>query len=134
MKFIFSFLLQAVLGYAITLFLPWWSVVIVAFVIGFSFKTKGWIAFLAGFAAMIALWAGYATFMDFQNEAILSEKVANLFTLPNSYYLIYLTGIIGGLLGGMGSLTGRLFRDTFIQEKKRYGTSKRKRFRHLKDD
>lgn len=134
MKFIFSFLLQAVLGYAITLFFPWWSVVIVAFVIGFIFKTKKWVAFLAGFVAMSALWAGYATFMDIQNDAILSQKVANLFTLSNSYYLIYLTGIIGGLLGGMGSLTGRLFRDLFIQERKRYGTSKRKRFRHLKDD
>jgi ABC-type iron transport system FetAB permease component len=134
MKFIYSFLLQAVLGYVITLFFPWWSVVVIAFVIGFSLKTKSWVAFLAGFAAMSALWAVYATFMDFQNGAILSEKVANLFQLPESNYLIYLTGLIGGLLGGMGSLTGQLFRNTLVKENKRYGSSRRKRFRHLKED
>lgn len=134
MKFIFSFLLQAALGYVITLFLPWWSVVIIAFAVGFSFKIKGWAAFLAGFLGMATLWAGYATFMDVQNGAILSEKIANLFTLPQSNYLIYLTGVMGGLLGGMGSLTGRLFRDIFVKQKKRYGSSRRKRFRHLKED
>jgi hypothetical protein len=134
MKFIFSFLLQAILGYAITLFFPWWAVVIVAFAIGFTLKIKGWVAFLAGFAAMSALWAGFAIFMDFQNGAILSEKVAQLFQLPQSNYLIYITGFIGGLLGGMGSLTGQLFRETLVKEKKRYGSSNRKRFRHLKED
>jgi hypothetical protein len=134
MKSIFSFLLQVALGYVVTLFFPWWSVVIIAFVVGFSFKTKGWAAFLCGFAAMLVLWIGYATFMDFQNGAILSEKMANLFQLPESNYLIYLTGFIGGLLGGMGSLTGQLFRETLVTEKKRYGTSRRKRFRHLKED
>jgi hypothetical protein len=134
MKFIYSFLLNAALGYVITLFFPWWSVVIVAFVIGFTLKTKDWVAFLAGFVAMSVLWAGYAIFMDFQNGAILSEKVANLFQLSQSNYLIYLTGFIGGLLGGMGSLTGRLFRNTLVKESKRYGSNRRKRFRHLKED
>ena len=134
MKFIFSFLLQVALSYLITMFFPWWSVVIIAFILGFSFKIKGWAAFLAGFAAMTALWAGFAIFMDVQNGAILSQKVANLFQLPQSNYLIYITGFIGGLLGGMGSLTGQLFRDALFQEKSRYGSSRRKRFKHLPED
>ena len=134
MKFIFSFLLQVVLGYLITLFFPWWSVVIIAFVVGSAFRIKGWITFLAGFVAMLVLWGGLATFMDVQNGAILSEKIADLFQLSESNYLIYLTGLIGGLLGGMGNLTGKLFRDTLVKEQKRYGSGRRKRFKHLKQD
>jgi hypothetical protein len=135
MKFTFSLLLQVALSYLVTMFYPsWWSVVIITFIIGFSFKIKNWVAFLAGFIAISILWAGFATFIDIQNDAILSKKVANLFQLPQSNYLIYITGFIGGLLGGMGSITGRLFRNVLFEDKRRYGSSNRKRFKHLKED
>ncbi|MFK7950111.1 MAG: hypothetical protein AB8G11_21145 [Saprospiraceae bacterium] len=126
MKFGASFLLHAGLGFVLTMFFPWWSVVILAFIIGFLLKVEGWQAFLAGFVGMMGLWMGYATFMDYQNGAILSEKVAQLFQLSQSNYLIYITGFIGGLLGGMGALTGRYFRDVIMPEKGRYGTRRRR--------
>lgn len=126
MKFGASFLLHAGLGFVLTMFLPWWSVAILAFVIGFSLKVDGWQAFLAGFAGMMGLWMTYAIFMDYQNGAILSTKVAELFQLPQSNYLIYITGFIGGLIGGMGALTGRYFRDVIMPEKGRYGRRRRR--------
>lgn len=126
MKFGASFLLHAGLGFVLTMFSPWWSVAIVAFVVGFSLKVDGWKAFLAGFLGMVGLWAGLATFMDYQNGAILSAKVAQLFQFSSSNFLIYITGFIGGLLGGFGALTGRYFRDVIMPDKKRYGTRKRR--------
>lgn len=125
MRFGASFLLHAGLGFILTMFFPWWSVAILAFVIGFSLRIDSWQAFLAGFLGMLGLWVGYATFMDYQNGGILSAKVAQLFQLPQSYLLIALTGIIGGLLGGFGALTGRYFRDVIMPDKKRYGTRRR---------
>lgn len=121
MKFILSLLLQVGLCYLITLFFPWWSVAIVAFIIGFAIKTKGITAFAAGFIAMLGLWFGLAMFLDLQNGYILSERIAQLFKI-SANYLPYITGIIGGLIGGMSSLTGNLFRGLFAPSKKRYGT------------
>lgn len=121
MKLGLSFLLNAALGFVLTLFFPWWSVVIVSFIIGMTMDVKGWQAFLGGFAGMMALWIGYATYMDVQNGAILSQKVADLFKLGSSNNLIYLTGFIGGLLGGMGALTGCFFRSIIFPDKSRYG-------------
>jgi hypothetical protein len=126
MKFGASFLLHAGLGFLLTMFLPWWSVVISAFLISFFIKIKGWKAFLAGFIGMIGLWGGYAAFMDIQNGAILSNKVAELFQLSDSNALIYITGLIGGLLGGFGALTGCYFRAIVMPDKKRYGTRRRR--------
>ena len=125
MKFILSLLLQAGLSYLITLFFPWWSVVIIAFLIGLLFQINGWAAFLAGFLAMFGLWFGLAMFLDIQNGHLLSERIAQLFKI-SANYLPYITGLIGGLIGGMGSLTGNLFRSLFSERKKRYGTRKRK--------
>jgi hypothetical protein len=125
MKFILSLLLQAGLGYLITLFFPWWSIVILAFVVGFSIKTQGWAAFIAGFVAMFGLWFGLAMFLDVQNGHLLTERIAQLFKMPANY-LPYITGLIGGIIGGMGSLTGNLFRSLFTERKRRYGTRRRK--------
>lgn len=122
MKFGLSFLLNVAFGFLLTLFFPWWSVVILSFIVGFSMKVKGWQAFLGGFAGMSALWIGYAGILDFQNGAILSQRVSELFQLSNPSYLVHLTGFIGGLLGGMGALTGRLFRDIMKPGKSRYGS------------
>lgn len=127
MKFTLSILLHAGLGLILTLFVPYfWSTVIIAFVIGFAFKIDGWKSFIAGFLGMLGLWAGYALFLDVANEAILSEKVAQLFQLSNANLLIVITGLIGGLLGGFGALTGRYLREIFMPQKKRYGTRRRK--------
>lgn len=126
MKFIGSLLLHLGIGFVLTAFLPWWTVVIAAFLVAFFLRIDSWKSFLAGFLAMTILWAGTALFLDVQNSEILSSKVAQLFQLPNSKMLVYITGIIGGLLGGFGALTGNLLKSAISPEQKRYGTRKRR--------
>ena len=119
MKFGSSFLLHAVLGYLLTLFLPWWSVVLLAIVLGATMKISPIAAFGAGFAAMFSLWSIYAGYLDSLNGAMLSQQIAELFKVGSPNNLIYITGLIGGLLGGFGAMTGALGRSLFLENNKR---------------
>lgn len=111
MKLGVSFLLNAVLGYLITLFLPWWSVVLISVGLGYMMQLKALPSFAAGFAGMSALWGTYAGILDAQNGAILSNQVADLFSLPVSSYLIVIVTTIGGFLGGLGAVVGSFGRE-----------------------
>jgi hypothetical protein len=123
MKFILRFLLILVLAYPAAMFLPWWSVAIVAFLVGllFSEKQRRRVfgkpqapprAFLAGFLALLLFWGGMAFYLNFQNEGLLAEKVSQLITanppLSGPYFLIAITALIGGLVGGLSAMTGNL--------------------------
>jgi len=92
-------LLIILIGGLTQLFLPWWSIAIIAAIVGFLFKfdNSGW-SFLAGFLAVLLLWSGY----------ILSERMGNLFGNISSGSVILLTGLIGGLVGGFFAMTGTL--------------------------
>lgn len=117
MKFGTSFLLHAGIGFLLTLFLPWWSVVLLAILLGVTMQLSPVAAFGAGFAGMAALWGVYAGFLDAQNGAVLSQRIAELFQVKTSNNLIYITSLIGGLLGGCGAMTGALGRDLFLNLK-----------------
>ncbi|GEM_PF-78412 len=98
-------------------YLPFWSLPASCFLIGFLTAPVNRSAFWAGFIGIFLLWTGLAFYQDWMNDSILSQRVVQLFPLPkSSALLILITGIIGGLLGGMASKTGDLFRRFFIHE------------------
>ena len=65
------------------LIFPWWIISIVCFIV--VFVNGGSVAqnFLAGFLAIFILWFVHTAIIDFQNDSILSTRIAKLFTLPN---------------------------------------------------
>lgn len=91
--------------------LPWWSFVLpVALIAAWRKHTPGQ-AFLTGFAGVCILWVVVAALKDIANEHILATKVAGILPLGGSYVLLILvTGVVGGLLGGLSSLTGSYLR------------------------
>ncbi len=92
-----------------------------AMLIGFATAPMNKSPFLAGFLALFLLWAGWAFWIDLENNSILSERVIRLFPLPhNSLSLILLTGFLGGLINGMAMLTGDIFRRFFLPEEEKY--------------
>lgn len=98
-------------------YLPFWSLPVSCFVLGFLTAPVNRSAFWAGFLGIFFLWSGLALFLDLGNESILSQRVVQLFPVPSSsLLLIIMTGVIGGLLGGMASKTGDLLRRFFIRE------------------
>lgn len=115
MKLITAIFLTAFLAFALGLFtiLPWWSFVFSSFIVGVAIHQKPGIAFLAGFSGLFILWTLLAVLKDTANEHILSTKVAHLFPLGGSYWLlITITGFIGGLVSGLAATAGCNFRNT----------------------
>lgn len=108
-NFLLSILLIAALAGILQLFLPWWIIAPVAFVVALLIKQSGWMAFASGFLAIFLLWVVYAFTLSSANDNILVSKVAVLLkaiTQGSAVGLYLFTGLIGGLTGGFGALTG----------------------------
>jgi len=109
MKFILSIILTALFAWLISLvsFLPWYSFVVVVFVVSVVMKQKPILSFLSGFLAIFILWIVWCLVKDVPNEHLLSTKVALILPFKgNSTLLLVVTGFIGGLLGAFSALTG----------------------------
>jgi hypothetical protein len=107
MKFIAQIIIIASLTAALQLIFTWWTAAVAAFIVALIIPQSGCRAFLAGLIAVGLLWFIYALFISLNNDGILAARVIGLFPLPHSaFLLILITGIIGGLVGGLGALTG----------------------------
>jgi hypothetical protein len=107
MKFLVSILLIALLSFAVGLYLPWWSLALVAFLVAALIHQKAGRAFLSGFLALFLLWGIMAFIIDQRNQHILSTKIATLLPLAGSYILlIFITALIGGLVAGFAAMAG----------------------------
>jgi hypothetical protein len=114
MKFLLTTLLIFLLSFIAGLYLPWWSIAIVAFVAALLMQPKIGFGFLAGFIGIFLLWASIALWIDVNNESILSRKVALLFPLGgSSVLLILVTALAGGLVGGFAAMAGSSIRLRF---------------------
>lgn len=111
MKLIASILLTALLSFIAGLYLPWWSLAIVAFVTALLIPQSLFKSFLSGFVAIFLLWSLLAWWVDAQNESLLSRKIAQLIPLGgSSLLLILVSALVGALVGGFAALTGSSFR------------------------
>lgn len=101
-------LVIVVLGFFLELILPWWSVAIAAFVGGVLVNTR--INFFAGFAAIGLLWLVKALINDLITDSELTERVAMIFMLHSKTLLMFITLILGGLVGGFAAMSGGALR------------------------
>ncbi len=122
MKILFKIILTAALAYLLQYFFPWWTAVIAAFIVVLIVKSSWINDFLSGFLGVGLLWGIMALMIDMQTNSILTSKVAALFSLDNATYLILITGLVGGIAGGLGALCGNQVKESFTKEKavKRY--------------
>ncbi|HWB91089.1 MAG TPA: hypothetical protein VG605_04535 [Puia sp.] len=105
-KFIATTVLIALLSFIGGLFLPWWTIAVAAFLVSALIPQRPLAAFFAGFLALFLLWGGMALAIDVANDHILSTRVAGVLPFHESSTLLLLvTGLVGALVGGGGSLT-----------------------------
>src|ERR1700761_677429 len=105
------FLIILVLSFVCSFFMPWWAVAVAAFAAALFINKKPVHAFWSGFLAIFILWTVWALFKSIPNDNALAGRVIPLFPLPHSWLLLLLiTAIIGGLVGGMGALSGALLK------------------------
>jgi hypothetical protein len=111
MKFLTAILLTAMLSFAGGLWLDWWVIAIAAFLIALLVHQRAGKAFLAGAIGVFLLWGAVAWWIDMKNEHVLSKKIAEILPLGgNSFLLIFVTAIIGGLVAGFGAMSGSYLR------------------------
>lgn len=111
MRFLLSTLLIAAFGFLAGLYLPWWSIAVIAFVVCLLIPQRSGYGFLAGFMGIFILWALVATWIDISNKNILSHKISILLKIGgSSLLLILVTAFVGGLVGGFAGLAGSSIR------------------------
>lgn len=113
MKLFAAIILTGLLAFVSGLYLPWWCLALAAFIVAALVHQKPGKAFLAGFSGVFLLWAGLAWWIDMKNNGVLSARIAALLPLGgSSVMLIIVTAAIGGLLAGLGAMTGSFLRST----------------------
>jgi hypothetical protein len=108
MKFIIQTVATIIVCFALQSFLPWWTLAVGALGVAYFIDNKAFVSFAAGFLGAALLWIGMAYYLDQATQSIITEKINKL--LPLNAFL--LTGLIGGIVGGLGALTG-----TFLRQK-----------------
>ena len=118
MKFWISLLATALLSFVAGIYLPWWSIALVAFLIAYAIPQRPWKNFVSGFLGVFLLWIGLTLWIDRANGGILSARMAVILPVGgNVVYLHLLTALVGGLVGGLAALSGRYVQAAFSPEK-----------------
>jgi hypothetical protein len=105
MKFIVVTVLIALLSFVACLYLPWWSIALVAFIVSLLIRQKPLASFAAGFLGLFLLWSLLAAIINTRNDGVLAVRIAGIFPLGGSaFVLIVITGLIGAVVGGLAAL------------------------------
>jgi hypothetical protein len=111
MRFTLATLLTATLSFIAGLYLPWWSIALVAFFVALLIKQTIGFAYLSAFTAISFLWGGMALFVHVRNKGLLTQKIAQIFPLNgNAFYLITITSLVGALVAGFAAMSGSSLR------------------------
>ena len=71
-----------------------------------------WFAFLGGFFT----WGIYSGYLNWENQGILSDRLAETFGLPDGWLLVLTTASLGGLTTGLGGWFGAALRLAFFDK------------------
>ncbi|MEO9022053.1 MAG: hypothetical protein ABI237_00160 [Ginsengibacter sp.] len=111
MKLIVTIILIILFSFLACLYLPWWSIAIVAFIIAVIIPQKPLPSFLSGFIALLLLWGFLSLWISVNNGHILAHRVSLLiFKTDSPFLLIIATSLIGALVAGFAALTGSFLR------------------------
>jgi hypothetical protein len=107
-KSLINFVVTLIVAIILSPFLPWWSVMVAAFVTALFFSLKRAAVFFVPFLAIFLFWIVYAFWLGNANDFILSKKIAVLLPLGgHAFLLILVTGMIGGIAAGVAALLGK---------------------------
>ena len=119
MKFLATTILIVLLSFIAGLYLPWWSIAIIAFLVSLLVPQSIGKSFLAGFLGIFLLWGLLAMWIDIKNESVLSNKIAQLFPIGgSSIVLILITAFVGALVAGFAAMSGSSLRP--VRRKRHY--------------
>lgn len=108
---------------------PWFTPFIICFLIEFFTAKKTNTAFVSGFLSVFAFWLLYMVFYLSISNVGLPTKVAQIFSESTGHQislpiLITISVLLGGLLGGLSSLSGYLLSPKTPKQDKKFYTIK----------
>ena len=103
----YQIVLIAFLSLFAQLFLPWWTLAIVAFAVCFwRSPGAGW-AFWYGFMGVAIIWFMYAMLIQLRTDGVFVGRMSELLFRVNTPFLPALvTTVLSGLTGGLAGLSG----------------------------
>lgn len=104
-------LLIFILAFILNLLLPWWSIALPGLFLGYYYRKPVLPSFGWGFLALFILWVAEAWYIHSANDGLLSGRIAEMLQLSSPYWVILITGIIGGIVSGLATVTGTLISD-----------------------
>ena len=117
MNFIFRILLIGITSYYIVESIPWWSIILIPFILGLIFEDNFLSHFLSSFIGTSVAWLFLMLSFDLETQSVLSGKIIDILEISSVNFLIISTSVIGGILSGIGSLTGVSLRNIFVKKK-----------------
>lgn len=117
-KIIENLILTTVLAIVLSAFLPWWAIMVAGLLSGAIVRLRNVAAFFVPFLAISLFWIVYAYMLSSANDFTLATKIATLLKLNgNVVLLLIVTGIVGGLAGGISALLGNSISAVLAKEK-----------------
>lgn len=117
MNFIFRILLIGITSYYIFEPIPWWSIILIPFILGLIFEDNFLSHFLSSFIGTSVAWLFLMLSFDLETQSVLSGKIIDILEISSVNFLIISTSVIGGIVSGLGSLTGVSLRNIFVKKK-----------------
>jgi hypothetical protein len=109
MNFILIFLIAAVLQWVG----PWWLIALVPFLIIVWRGKDAKSSFFEGFLAIGTLWFVYGLYQHIHSDGAISNRISEIFGLPNGLILLLFTTLIGAIVGGTAALAGLYLQKIF---------------------
>ena len=117
MNFIFRILLIGITSYCIVEPIPWWSIILIPFILGLIFEDNFLSHFLSSFIGTSVAWLFLMLSFDLETQSVLSDKIIDILKISSVNFLIISTSVIGGIVSGLGSLTGVSLKNIFVKKK-----------------
>lgn len=105
-----KWIIVSVIALVLQQFMPWWSIGIAGFFFGLFVDEDSKMAFIHGFLGIFILWGGIALYVYVANDGVLAHRLAIMMGLPYDLLPVLITGISGGIVGGLFALSGRYLR------------------------
>jgi len=86
-------------------YLPWWWIAVVGFLGGYRAHSAV-SALLLGFMSVFCAWIPVAYYFDLMSHGLMSERLAQMFSLPYAPLIFLVTGAVGGFFSSVWSLFG----------------------------